>query len=127
MVGLKIGKTLSTPSPKDIFLTVNEELRPLFFFLIQTPSNAWIRSLVPSRTDSISWMELRYFLTFNKCLYLIFFKLLYNIHDCLAPSFNTLFLACLVFFVVFPYVWPHFLCYFLGHVQAPFTYILMIT
>ena len=39
MVGLKIGKTLSTPSPKEIFLTVKDELNPLFFLAIQTPSN----------------------------------------------------------------------------------------
>ena len=32
------GNVLSTPSPKEIFLTVNDELMFLFFFAIQTPS-----------------------------------------------------------------------------------------
>ena len=32
------ANVLSTPSPNDIFLTVNEELMSLFFFAIQTPS-----------------------------------------------------------------------------------------
>ena len=32
------GNVLSTPSPNEIFLTVNDELRSLFFLAIQTPS-----------------------------------------------------------------------------------------
>ena len=32
------GKVLSTPSPKDIFLTVNDEFKSLLFLAIQTPS-----------------------------------------------------------------------------------------
>ena len=32
------GKVLSTPSPKDIFLTVKEEFMSLLFLAIQTPS-----------------------------------------------------------------------------------------
>ena len=32
------GKVLSTPSPKEIFLTVNDELRSLLFLAMQTPS-----------------------------------------------------------------------------------------
>ena len=32
------GNVLSTPSPKEIFLTVNEEFKSLFFFAIHTPS-----------------------------------------------------------------------------------------
>ena len=54
MDGLNIGNTLSTPSPKDIFLTVKDELRPLFFFPMQTPSNACILSRVPSRTFTLT-------------------------------------------------------------------------
>ena len=37
-MGLYNAKVLSTPSPKDIFLTVNEEFISLFFFAMQTPS-----------------------------------------------------------------------------------------
>ena len=36
--GLYSAKVLSTPSPKEIFLTVKEEFKSLFFFAIQTPS-----------------------------------------------------------------------------------------
>ena len=32
------GNVLSTPSPNEIFLTVNEEFKSLFFLAIQTPS-----------------------------------------------------------------------------------------
>ena len=32
------GNVLSTPSPNDIFLTVNEEFKSLFFLAMQTPS-----------------------------------------------------------------------------------------
>ena len=32
------GKVLSTPSPKEIFLTVNDEFKSLLFLAIQTPS-----------------------------------------------------------------------------------------
>ena len=42
------GKVLSTPSPKEIFLTVNDEFKSLFFFAIQTPSKYWILSFLPS-------------------------------------------------------------------------------
>ena len=42
------GKVLSTPSPKEIFLTVNEEFISLLFFAIQTPSKYWILSFLPS-------------------------------------------------------------------------------
>ena len=38
IIGLYKAKVLSTPSPNDIFLTVNEEFMSLFFFAIQTPS-----------------------------------------------------------------------------------------
>ena len=37
-IGLYNAKVLSTPSPKEIFLTVNDELISLFFFAIHTPS-----------------------------------------------------------------------------------------
>ena len=47
-IGLKSANVLSTPSPNEIFLTVNEELMSLFFFAIQTPSKYWILSLFPS-------------------------------------------------------------------------------
>ena len=42
------GKVLSTPSPKEIFLTVKDELRSLFFLARQTPSKYWILSFLPS-------------------------------------------------------------------------------
>ena len=32
------GNVLSTPSPKEIFLTVKEEFKSLFFLAIHTPS-----------------------------------------------------------------------------------------
>jgi hypothetical protein len=32
------GKVLSTPSPKEIFLTVKDEFKSLLYFAIQTPS-----------------------------------------------------------------------------------------
>ena len=47
-IGLYNAKVLSTPSPKVIFLTVNEEFKCLFFFEIHTPSKYWILSLLPS-------------------------------------------------------------------------------
>ena len=37
-IGLYNAKVLSTPSPNEIFLTVNEEFISLLFFAIQTPS-----------------------------------------------------------------------------------------
>ena len=37
-MGLYNAKVLSTPSPKEIFLTVNDELISLFFFAMHTPS-----------------------------------------------------------------------------------------
>ena len=38
IIGLYKAKVLSTPSPNEIFLTVNDEFISLFFFAIQTPS-----------------------------------------------------------------------------------------
>ena len=35
---IRTGKVRSTPSPKEIFLTVNDEFKSLFFFAIHTPS-----------------------------------------------------------------------------------------
>ena len=42
------GKVLSTPSPNEIFLTVNDEFKSLLFFAIQTPSKYCILSFFPS-------------------------------------------------------------------------------
>ena len=44
------GKILSTPSPYEIFLTVKLSFMPFPPRAIQTPSKAWILSLVPSTT-----------------------------------------------------------------------------
>ena len=45
---IRHGKVLSTPSPKEIFLTVNDEFKSLLFLAIQTPSKYWILSFLPS-------------------------------------------------------------------------------
>jgi len=48
IIELYNANVLSTPSPKEILRTVNDEFISLFFFAIQTPSKYWILSLFPS-------------------------------------------------------------------------------
>jgi hypothetical protein len=55
-VGLCSGKIRSTPTPADIFRTVNISLIPPPRLAMQRPSKAWSRSLSPSRTRTITLM-----------------------------------------------------------------------
>src|SRR5690349_23926574 len=54
MEGEWSGKIRSTPTPAEIFRTVNVSLTPPPRRPMHTPSNAWSRSLSPSRTRTMT-------------------------------------------------------------------------